>query len=104
MYLVSVSTEVLLTNIPRGLQKAVNIVSDCRKMITTAFRSFYTRQPVRDFFSKNYRNFDIQQFLTGIETNVTLESQYSGSVSYNTLTEMFKDVAENAPIEKAELS
>ena len=101
MYLVSVSTEVLLTNIPRGLQKAVN---DCRKMITTAFRSFYTRQPVRDFFSKNYRNFDIQQFLTGIETNVTLESQYSGSVSYNTLTKMFKDVAENAPIEKAELS
>ena len=42
--------------------------------------------------------------MTGIETNVTLESQYSGSVSYNTLTEMFKDVAENAPIEKAELS
>ena len=71
-------------------------------MITTAFRSFYTRQPERDIFSRNYRNFNIQQFLIGIETNLIIDSQYSGSVSYNKLTKIFKDVAENAPTEKVE--
>ena len=55
------STDVLLTNRPRRLQKPVTIVTGlikCHEMITTICKLFCNRQPTRDLLHRNYGNFN----------------------------------------------
>ena len=42
-------------------------------MIVTTFRSSYTREPTWDIIYKNYKNFNVQDFLTELEPILTRE-------------------------------
>ena len=60
-------------------------------MITTTFRSSYTGKPPRNIIYRNYKNFDAQDFLNYLETNLRLEEQTSSCNSYDKLTKIFKE-------------
>ena len=86
--------DVILTNRPRSFQKTAAITtgrSYYHKMIITTFRSSYTREPPRIIIYRNYKNFNAQDFLNDLETNLKLEEQASTCVCYDKLTKTFKE-------------
>ena len=87
------SLDVILTNRPRSFRKTAATtlgLSDYYKMIITTFRSSYTREPPQNIIYRNYKNFNAQDFLNDLETNLRLEEQPSTCVSYDKLTKIFK--------------
>ena len=63
-------------------------------MIITSFRSSYTREPPRNIISRNYKNFNAQDFLNDLETNLRIEEEASTCVSYDKLTKIFKEITD----------
>ena len=64
------------------------------KMIVTTFRSSYTREPPWDIIYKNYKNFNVQDFLTELEPILRSEEEASTYVSYDELTKTSKELTD----------
>ena len=53
---------------------------------------------------RNYKNFNVQDFLNDLETNLSLEEQTSACVSYAKLTKILKETTDkNAPQKKRKI-
>ena len=88
------SLDVTLTNRPRSFHKTAAITTglcDYHKMIITAFRSSYTREAPQNIIYGNYKNFNDQDFLNDLGTNLRLEEQASTCISFDKLTKTFKE-------------
>ena len=73
-------------------------------MIITTFISSYTREPTQNIIYRNYKNFNVQDFLNDLETNLRLEEQTSACVSYDKLTKIFKETTDkNKPQKKRKI-
>ena len=73
-------------------------------MIITTFRLSYTREPPRNMIYRNYKNFNAQDFLIDLKTNLRLEEQTSTCVSYDKLTKIFKETTDkHVPQKKRKL-
>ena len=73
-------------------------------MIISTFRSSYTREPPRNIIYRNYKNFNVQDFLNDLKTNLRLEEQTSPCVSYDKLTKIFKETTDkHAPQKKRKI-
>ena len=96
--------DVILANRPRSFQKTAAIttgLSNYHKMIITSFRSSYTRELPWNIIYRNHKNFNAQDFLSDLETNLKLEEQASMCVSYDKLTKVFKETTDkHAPQKK----
>ena len=95
------SLDVTLTNRPRSFHKTAAITTglcDYHKMIITAFRSSYTREPPQNIIYRNYKKFNAQDLLNDLGANLRLEEQASTCVSFDKLTEILKESTDkNAP-------
>ena len=95
------SLDVTLTNRPRSFQKTAAITTglcDYHKMIITAFRSSYTREPPQNIIYRNCKKFNAQDILNDLGANLRLEEQASTCVSFDKLTEILKESTDkNAP-------
>ena len=63
------SLDVILTNRPRSFQKTAAIttgLSDYHKMIIITLGSSYTREPPRNVIYRNYKHFNVQDFLNDL--------------------------------------
>ena len=98
------SIDVILTNRPRSFQKTAAIttgLSDCHKMVITSFRSFFSRAPPRDIIYRSYQKFNSQNFLDDLNSNLNQAENSSGIVSYEKLTQIFKQTIQtHAPLKK----
>ena len=73
-------------------------------MIITSFRSSYTRELPWNIIYRNHKNFNAQDFLSDLETNLKLEEQASMCVSYDKLTKVFKETTDkHAPQKKQKI-
>ena len=95
---------VTLANRPKIFQKTAAITTelcDYHKMIITAFRSSYTREPPQNTIYKIYKNFNAQDFLNDLGTNLRLEEQACTYISFDKLTKIFKESTDkHAPQKK----
>ena len=74
-------------------------------MIITTFTSSYTREPPRNIIYRNYKNFNAEDFLNDLETNLRLEEHPSTYVSYEKLTKIYKkkNTDKHAPQKKGKI-
>ena len=73
-------------------------------MIISTFRSSYTREPPRNIIHRNYKNFNAQDLLNDLETNLRLEEHPSTCVSYDELTKILKkNTDKHAPQKKGKI-
>ena len=97
------SIDVKLTNRPRSFQKSGVIttgVNDFHKMILTFFRSYISRLPRKTLTYRNFRYFEIRNFLYELENKLRTK-ECNGEVKYDDLTNIFRSTLDShAPLKQ----
>ena len=92
--------DVLLTNKPNSFQKSVTTktgLSDCHKLVSTIFRSTFTKLPPKTIKYRSYKTYDKQNFLHELDQRLIQGDIYKTDDSYSKLTEILSEV-EHAPL------
>ena len=92
----------MLTNRSRSLHKTSLIetgLSDCHKMIVSAFTAIFKRLPAKVIAYRNYKTFDHNQFLRNHDQELIKSNSYNDEQKYDILTSIFRQVLDkHAPL------
>ena len=103
------SINVILTNRTRSskIQKSGVIttgLSDCRKMILTFFRSFFSRLSHKTITYRSFRHFETKDFLYKLE-NKFHTKDCNGEVKYDDLINIFRSILDShAPLKQKQVT
>ena len=94
--------DVILTNRPNSFQKTVTTetgLSDCHKLVSTVFRSTFTKLPPNTVRYRSYKTYDKQNFFHELDQKLIQGDIYKTDDSYSKLTEIMSEVLEkHAPL------
>ena len=94
----------ILRNKPNSFQKAMAIetgLSDFQKLVSTFFKSHYSRLKPKIVYYRNYKNFNNSNFLKDLSNNTLFLDSHDPNESYNFLTTKFQEpVNRHAPLKK----
>ena len=101
------SIAVMLTNRPRSFHNTSLIetgLSDCHKMIVSAFRAFFKKLPAKVIKYRNYKTFDQNEFLRNIDQELIESNSYNDEQPYDIFTSIFRRILDkHAPLKMKKL-
>ena len=96
------SIDLMLANRPRSFHNTSLIetgLSDCHKMIVSAFRAFFKRLPAKVIEYWNYKTFDQSKLLRNLDQELIKSNSYNDDQQYDIFTSIFRRVLDkHAPL------
>ena len=88
----STSIDVMFTNRPRTFHNTSLIetgLSDCHKMLVSAFRAFFKKLPAKAIEYRNCKTFDQNKFLQNLDQELIKYNSYNDEQQYDIFTSIF---------------
>ena len=101
------SVDAMLTNRPRSFHNISLIktgLSDCHKIIVSAFRDFFKRLPAKVIEYRNYKTFDHNEFFQDLDQELIKYNSCNEEQQYHIFTSIFRKVLDkHAPLKMKKL-
>ena len=92
------SLHVMLTNRPRRFHNTNLIeidLSDCHRIIISAFRAFFKRLRTKVIEYRHYKTFDHNEFLQNLYQELIKSNLYNDEQQYDIFTSIFQKILDN---------
>ena len=103
-FMLESTIDLIMTNKPKVFQKTrvtETGISDYHKLVSTFFKSHYSRLEPKVSYYRNYKNFDEQRFLNDLENTNFISISEDPAERYDYLTTKFHEVVDkHAPLKK----